>query len=173
MAAGAKDNISPRIRHEYHANYYAADVLDPDGYSVLAHSSGEWIASDWPVCPMSDMNSPQRMGAALTYARRHALFALVGITGEDDLDAPDLNIANSGSVATGGGLRTQNGERSPTVDAESLATDIVKSELAAREEIERVDQSVARDAIDHVEVEAQGKRVVEEGMRKSYMWADV
>src|SRR4051812_26506166 len=69
--------------------------------SVLAHSSGEWIASDWPVCPMSDMNSPQRMGAALTYARRHALFALVGITGEDDLDAPDLNVANSGSVAAG------------------------------------------------------------------------
>ena len=34
LAAGAKDNISPRIRHEYHANYYAADVLDPDGYSV-------------------------------------------------------------------------------------------------------------------------------------------
>ena len=66
--------------------------------SVLAHSSGEWIASDWPVCPMSDMNSPQRMGAALTYARRHALFALVGITGEDDLDAPDLNAANSGSM---------------------------------------------------------------------------
>ena len=30
------------------------------------------------------------MGAALTYARRYALFALVGIAGEDDLDAPDL-----------------------------------------------------------------------------------
>jgi hypothetical protein len=29
------------------------------------------------------------MGAALTYARRYALFALVGIAGEDDLDAPD------------------------------------------------------------------------------------
>jgi len=69
--------------------------------SVLAHSSGEWIASDWPVCPMSDMNSPQRMGSALTYARRHALFALVGITGEDDLDAPDLTVASSGSVAAG------------------------------------------------------------------------
>ncbi len=47
---------------------------------------------------MSDMNSPQRMGAALTYARRHALFALVGIAGEDDLDAPDLNVPNSGPV---------------------------------------------------------------------------
>jgi hypothetical protein len=58
--------------------------------TVLAHGSGEWIASDWPVCPISDMASPQRMGAALTYARRYALFTLVGIAGEDDLDAPDL-----------------------------------------------------------------------------------
>jgi len=59
--------------------------------TVLAHSSGEWIASDWPVCSASETASPRRMGAALTYARRYALFALVGIAGEDDLDAPDLN----------------------------------------------------------------------------------
>jgi hypothetical protein len=59
--------------------------------TTLAHSSGEWIASDWPVCSLEDMASPRRMGAALTYARRYALFALVGIAGEDDLDAPDLN----------------------------------------------------------------------------------
>jgi hypothetical protein len=57
----------------------------------LCHSSGEWIASDWPVCSLDEMTSPKRMGAALTYARRYALFALVGIAGEDDLDAPDLN----------------------------------------------------------------------------------
>src|SRR2546428_528859 len=37
--------------------------------------------------------NPQRMGAALTYARRYALFTLVGIAGEDDLDAPDLCAA--------------------------------------------------------------------------------
>src|ERR1700746_1142818 len=36
------------------------------------------------------MASPRRIGAALTYARRYALFTLVGIAGEDDLDAPDL-----------------------------------------------------------------------------------
>jgi hypothetical protein len=58
--------------------------------TVLAHSSGEWISSDWPVCQISDIASAQRMGAALTYARRYALFALVGIAGEDDLDAPHL-----------------------------------------------------------------------------------
>src|SRR5438876_1189792 len=59
--------------------------------TVLAHASGEWIASDWPVCWLADTASPHRMGAALTYARRYALFTLVGIAGEDDLDAPDLN----------------------------------------------------------------------------------
>src|SRR5450759_1060940 len=58
--------------------------------TVLAHSSGEWVSSDWPVCPVSETAAPHRMGAALTYARRYALFTLVGIAGEDDLDAPDL-----------------------------------------------------------------------------------
>jgi ERF superfamily protein len=61
--------------------------------TMLAHASGEWIASDWPVCPIAEMANPQRMGAALTYARRYALFTLVGIAGEDDLDAPDLCTA--------------------------------------------------------------------------------
>jgi hypothetical protein len=58
--------------------------------TVLAHSSGEWISSDWPVCAVADTATPHRMGAALTYARRYALFTLVGIAGEDDVDAPDL-----------------------------------------------------------------------------------
>src|SRR5436305_1748401 len=65
--------------------------------TVLAHSSGEWISSDWPVCPVSDTAVPHRMGAALTYARRYALFTLVGIAGEDDLDAPDLDSAPQGT----------------------------------------------------------------------------
>ena len=59
--------------------------------TTLAHSSGEWLSSEWPVCAISDTATPRRMGAALTYARRYALFTLVGIAGEDDLDAPDFN----------------------------------------------------------------------------------
>src|SRR5208282_1340054 len=58
--------------------------------TTLAHSSGEWMSSDWPICAISETATPHRMGAALTYARRYALFTLVGIAGEDDLDAPDL-----------------------------------------------------------------------------------
>src|SRR6202165_1980557 len=70
--------------------------IDQDGQirltPLLAHASGEWISSDWPVCSISETATPHRMGAALTYARRYALFALVGIAGEDDLDAPDIPI---------------------------------------------------------------------------------
>jgi ERF superfamily len=66
--------------------------------TMLAHSSGEWIASDWPVCAVSETATPHRMGAALTYARRYALFTLVGIAGEDDIDAPDLTTPKSQST---------------------------------------------------------------------------
>ena len=77
--------------------------------TVLAHASGEWIASDWPVCAISDTASPQRMGAALTYARRYALFTLVGIAGEDDLDAPDLITPTSTAAGKGTGPEKSNG----------------------------------------------------------------
>src|SRR6202166_3355197 len=63
--------------------------------TLLAHASGEWISSDWPVCAIGETAAPHRMGAALTYARRYALFALVGIAGEDDIDAPETLIEPS------------------------------------------------------------------------------
>jgi len=70
--------------------------------TVLAHASGEWIASDWPVCSISETATPHRMGAALTYARRYALFTLVGIAGEDDVDSPDLVAPTSPAAKPAG-----------------------------------------------------------------------
>jgi hypothetical protein len=67
--------------------------------TTLAHASGEWIASEWPVCALSETSAPHRLGAALTYARRYALFTLVGIAGEDDMDAPDLVAPPSATAA--------------------------------------------------------------------------
>jgi len=95
--------------------------------TMLAHSSGEWIASDWPVCGISETATPHRMGAALTYARRYALFTLVGIAGEDDLDAPDLSTPTSqasvpekpkgdGNSRLNGGERNPNQRAAPTRD---------------------------------------------------------
>src|ERR1700722_3544238 len=74
--------------------------------TVLAPSSGEWVSSDWPVCPVSETAAPHKMGAALTYARRYALFTLVGIAGEDELDAPDLPGMKLDGGATGPGNPT-------------------------------------------------------------------
>jgi hypothetical protein len=74
------------------------------------------------------------MGAALTYARRYALFTLVGIAGEDDLDAPDLNcqpVAEAGGRGAGraspsfsGRLRVRQndgGPGGPNLDPEASA----------------------------------------------------
>jgi hypothetical protein len=75
--------------------------------TMLAHASGEWIASEWPVCAITETSAPHRLGAALTYARRYALFTLVGIAGEDDMDAPDL--ARRAERASGNGTNRLNG----------------------------------------------------------------
>jgi hypothetical protein len=66
-------------------------TIDRDGglirlTTTLLHASGEWVSSDWPVCPVSETAAPHRLGAALTYVRRPG-------AGEDDLDAPDLSPA--------------------------------------------------------------------------------
>jgi hypothetical protein len=88
-------------RHEI-ARVQTTSIDDAAGLirltTMLAHSSGEWVSSDWPVCPVSETATPRRMGAALTYARRYALFTLVGIAGEDDLDAPDLKGGSEGAL---------------------------------------------------------------------------
>ncbi len=52
--------------------------------TVLAHSSGEWISSEWPVCRITDVAS--------------ALFTLVGSAGEDDLEAPELGAVRKSEV---------------------------------------------------------------------------
>ena len=91
--------------------------------TVLAHASGEWIASDWPVCEVADIVTPHRMGAALTYARRYALFTLVGIAGEDDVDAPDLSAPKKSDS------RAPNSERERARAANPFATRPSKSIL--------------------------------------------
>jgi ERF superfamily protein len=88
--------------------------------TVLAHSSGEWVSSDWPVCPVGETAAPHKMGAALTYARRYSLFTLVGIAGEDDLDAPDLPIIHLNGGTASIGPEKENG------DAEAAAVPYVE-----------------------------------------------
>ena len=103
------------------------------------HTSGEWISSDWPVCALSEVSQPRRMGAALTYARRYALFTMVGIAGEDDLDAPpDVSndppharkAADAPSGVSGGGPATVRSGKSLAVYPNTLP---VAEKLGAEE----------------------------------------
>src|SRR5437660_5529992 len=117
--------------------------------TLLAHSSGEWIASHWPVCSIAEIARPHRMGAALTYARRYALFTLVGIAGEDDLDAPDLGDgprspappADERSLKPGHGLppvqqrKPGNGQRRYGIHGERPSTLEPEQSAALREKL--------------------------------------
>ncbi|MCK1722071.1 ERF family protein [Bradyrhizobium sp. 141] len=92
--ASGLDIVRKTLSQQEIATIQTTRIEQPTGQihltTLLAHASGEWISSDLPVCAGKVAEAPHRMGAALTYARRYALFALVGIAGEDDLDAPDL-----------------------------------------------------------------------------------
>lgn len=100
--------------------------------TMLAHASGEWLSSDWPVCAIAETASPHRMGAALTYARRYALFAMVGIAGEDDIDAPDLGtpILKSDQILGPDQRAKRKSETQPILDAEQSAK--LRAELIAQ-----------------------------------------
>jgi hypothetical protein len=104
--------------------------------TLLAHASGEWISSDWPVCPASETAAPHRMGAALTYARRYALFALVGIAGEDDLDAPDLLVEPSPAIEApvepGGATPNSRRNRNGSVHKPRQPKPVLAAEPSAR-----------------------------------------
>lgn len=50
--------------------------------TMLMHTSGQWIQSTFSMRPAKD--DPQGAGSALTYARRYALAAMVGVAPEDD-----------------------------------------------------------------------------------------
>jgi len=62
-------------------------------HTRLIHTSGQWMESTYPV---SGFEKPQAMGSALTYARRYAIFSLVGVAGEEDDDG---NAAQEGKPA--------------------------------------------------------------------------
>ena len=120
--------------------------------TTLAHSSGEWLSSEWPVCAISETATPRRMGAALTYARRYALFTLVGIAGEDDLDAPDLNAKIDIAASTDMVLRTSGaaqsmpstlGSQSPKAPAENKVGRI----LASRKTLEPEQSAALREQL--------------------------
>jgi hypothetical protein len=66
--------------------------------TTLAHSSGQWIKSQMPI--LMTKQDPQALGSAITYCRRYALAAMVGVCPADD-DAEDaMRSARKPEIAT-------------------------------------------------------------------------
>jgi hypothetical protein len=80
--------------------------------TTLAHSSGQWMRSRLRLTPKDD--SPQAMGSAITYGRRYALAAAVGVAQVDD----------DGNAASGRGPSDPRGENRAPQD-ESLVKQYV------------------------------------------------
>jgi hypothetical protein len=83
--ASGLDVIRPALSSNGIALFQATDIVQ-DGVILrtrIVHSSGQWLESTYPV---GKFGPHQQMAAALTYAKRQALFALVGVHGEDEDD---------------------------------------------------------------------------------------
>lgn len=84
------DNIIEHVREELTGNglWFTQTMSMVDGalalVTTLFHSSGQWISSDMPVM---DTGRNQEFGAALTYRKRYALAALLGLAADEDADA--------------------------------------------------------------------------------------
>lgn len=74
------------------------EVDDKDGYigvfTTLIHESGEWIQFS-PIYVKSDM-AAQKVGSALTYAKRYSLGIALGVATDDDDDANSVDNQNVG-----------------------------------------------------------------------------
>jgi len=112
--------------------------------TTLLHTSGEWISSDWPVCRLSETSAPRRMGAALTYARRYALFTMVGIAGEDDLDAPDVINDRPSGDKTEEARQVSNSGLEPTPGRGSQFRTVGSNIVPVRETLDAEESSAIR-----------------------------
>lgn len=82
--------------------------------TLITHESGEWIESE-PLTLKADKATAQGAGSAITYARRYALSAMLGISSEDDDD---------GNFASGnkGNANPVNADKKPTAAKTTKAT---------------------------------------------------
>ena len=118
LFAAKKDSINPHFKSKYAdlASVWEAcrEALSSNGLSVtqmpaefqnnvmtlvtrISHSSGEWLEQTM-TCPVGKPD-PQGIGSCLTYMRRYALAAVVGVYQDDD-DANNASYAPKERPAT-------------------------------------------------------------------------
>jgi hypothetical protein len=84
--AGIRDTVVPVLATNGIAVVQTIEPTDTSAVVItrLVHLSGQWVESCCPVLGAGDM---QKMGSAITYARRYSLSAICGIAADEDDDA--------------------------------------------------------------------------------------
>ena len=81
--------------------------------TLLLHTSGEWIKSELALNPVK--SDPQSMGSAITYARRYAMSAMLGVSAEDDDDA-ERSMDRNGKASTPSKAPARTSQARPSPD---------------------------------------------------------
>jgi hypothetical protein len=92
-------NVARAALSKHGIAFYQVTKYVEDGivlHTRLIHSGGQWIESTYPV---TALDTHQKMGAGLTYAKRQALSSLIGVAGEDDLDGEDTKDTTVAKMA--------------------------------------------------------------------------
>ena len=143
----AKNRVNPHFKSKYADIADGLDVIRPtlskfgiafvqatelvdDGMVILRtrmiHSSGQWLESTYPV---GRFVKHQELGASLTYAKRQALFSIVGVAGDDDDDGNSAT-ATPGVRKTSNAIKRENPEAWPSLE-KAVRAATSRDELAA------------------------------------------
>lgn len=96
--ASVRDAVTPALAANGISVAQPLDIADGQAVVLtrLQHASGQWIESVCPIPPTPDM---QKMGSAITYARRYSLSAICGIAADEDDDANAVSAPNGHKTA--------------------------------------------------------------------------
>ena len=142
--------------------------------TILLHTSGQLIVSSYPVKPVKD--DPQGMGSAITYARRYALMAMIGIAPEDDDgesavrrapkdSPPEKKAATSSVLATDAQIRKLRIDAKATGLDEAGFHDLIHQKFGVKssKELTKVAASALIESFQKVAVEAPPVEPTTEG----------
>lgn len=121
--------------------------------TVLAHKSGATLRSEYPLVQdgTGRMNNIQRIGAALTYARRYSLTALLGVAADEDVDASEVKVEGKPQQGSTMGSALRDAWKDGVLDAlDEGATDREKAVAFSEQIIADMQKAKKADTVNSV-----------------------
>lgn len=149
------DDILENIRvplQEANLSFSQFPSGDNELVTILLHTSGQYLMATAKMVPKD--NTPQGQGSAITYMRRYALSAILGIATEEDDDGNKASTIKPNN-------KPKNKAKLPTI--EHPQDDITAIKLSITEKLEKLtDEAVSRENVHSLVKEKTGLNLIEE-----------